>query len=105
MFMPLSSILFASFYMDSFIIANNKCSMQFIGRVVLLHFYRLYFRSLLFVSKSFVGVLYLGYRGSPVAAYEFGYDRFPQTTNGWGAKHPISDMVPPLLAEEEGSSI
>jgi hypothetical protein len=28
--------------------------------------------------------------------------QFPPTTNGWETKYPVSDMVPPLLDEEEG---
>jgi hypothetical protein len=31
------------------------------------------------------------------------YDWFPPAANGWRIIHPISDMAPPLLAEEEGS--
>jgi hypothetical protein len=30
------------------------------------------------------------------------YDRFPPAANGWGTIHLIQDMVPPLLAREEG---
>jgi hypothetical protein len=33
--------------------------------------------------------------------YKSRYDRFPPTANGWGAKYPVLDMVPPFLAEEE----
>jgi hypothetical protein len=49
-----------------------------------------------------VRVLYLGYRGSPVTAQNLGYDDFPLAANGWGTLHPIPDMAPPLLAEEDG---
>jgi hypothetical protein len=30
-----------------------------------------------------VGVIYLEYRGPPVMAQNFGYDRFPPAANGW----------------------
>jgi hypothetical protein len=49
-----------------------------------------------------VRVLYLGYRGLSVTAKNFGYNRFPLTTNGWETIHPIPDMAPPLQVEEEG---
>jgi hypothetical protein len=49
-----------------------------------------------------VRVLYHGYCGSPITAQDSGYDQFPPATNGEGTKHPISDMAPPLLAEEDG---
>jgi hypothetical protein len=54
---------------------------------------------------AIVGVLYLGYRGSLVMTYKSGYDRFPPTANGWGTKHLIPDIVPPLQTEDEGSPI
>jgi hypothetical protein len=47
-------------------------------------------------------VLYLRYHGPPVTIQKYGYDRFPPVANGWRTKHLIPDMVPPLLAEEEG---
>jgi hypothetical protein len=47
-------------------------------------------------------VLYPGYRGLPIMAQKSGYDRFPPTAHSWETKHPILDMVPPLLAKEEG---
>jgi hypothetical protein len=31
-----------------------------------------------------------------------GYDPFPPAADGWETKHPIPDMVQPLLTEEEG---
>jgi hypothetical protein len=35
-------------------------------------------------------------------APNFEYDQFPLAANNWGTTHPISDMAPPLQAEEEG---
>jgi hypothetical protein len=55
-------------------------------------------------SGTTVGVLYPGHRGPPVMTHSSGYDRFPLAVNDWGMIHPISNMVPPLLAEEEGPS-
>jgi hypothetical protein len=49
-----------------------------------------------------VRVLYPGYRGSPVMTQNSGYDRFPPAANDWETIHPVSDMAPPLQAEEEG---
>jgi hypothetical protein len=53
-------------------------------------------------SREFVGVLYPRNRGPPITTQNSRYDRFPPTTNGWGIIHPVLDMAPPLLAEEEG---
>jgi hypothetical protein len=55
-------------------------------------------------SKCSVGVLYLGYRESPVTTKKSRYDQFPPAVNDWGTMHPVPDMAPPLLSEEEGSS-
>jgi hypothetical protein len=52
--------------------------------------------------KRCVGVLYPGSHGPPVMAHKSRYDRLPPAANGWGTKHPIPDMVRPLLVEEEG---
>jgi hypothetical protein len=52
--------------------------------------------------RSIVWVLYLGFHGPPVMTQKSGYDQFPLVPNGWGTKHPISDIVPPLLAKEKG---
>jgi hypothetical protein len=52
-------------------------------------------------SGATIRVLYPGYRGSPVTAQEFGYDRFPPTTNDWGTMHPVPDTTPPLLCKED----
>jgi hypothetical protein len=35
-------------------------------------------------------------------AHKSGYDRFCPMANGWGTLHPVPDVAPPLLAEEEG---
>jgi hypothetical protein len=43
-----------------------------------------------------------GYDGSPVKAKNSKYDRFPPVANSWGTIHPVLDLAPPLLAEEEG---
>jgi hypothetical protein len=48
-------------------------------------------------------VLYLGYHRSPVITHKSGYGWFPPMASGWGTMHPILDMAPPLLDEEEGS--
>jgi hypothetical protein len=56
------------------------------------------------VKKGSVGVLYPRYRGLLVTAQKSGYDRFPLAADSCGTKHPILDMVPPLMAEEEGPS-
>jgi hypothetical protein len=53
------------------------------------------------VVITIVGVLYPGYSRSPVTAQKSGYDQFPPAAHGSGTKHPVSDKVPPLLAEEE----
>jgi hypothetical protein len=45
---------------------------------------------------------YTPYCGSLITAHKSGYDQFPPMTNGWGTKYLVSDMVPPLLVEEEG---
>jgi hypothetical protein len=49
-----------------------------------------------------VGVLYLGYHRPLVIAQNSRYDRFPPAVDSWGTKHPVTDMVLPLLGEEEG---
>jgi hypothetical protein len=49
-----------------------------------------------------VGVLYPGYRGSPVTAKQSRYDWFPPMTNDWGIMHPTLATAPLLLAEEDG---
>jgi hypothetical protein len=49
-----------------------------------------------------VGVLYPDYHESLVMAHKSRYDRFQPVANGWGTMHPILDMAPPLLAEQEG---
>jgi hypothetical protein len=49
-----------------------------------------------------VSVKYPGYYGPSVMAQIFGYNRFPPAANGWGTIHPVLNMTPPLLAEEEG---
>jgi hypothetical protein len=49
-----------------------------------------------------VRVLYPGYHGPLVTTQKSGYDQFPPATDDWRTKRPIADMVPPLLAEEEG---
>jgi hypothetical protein len=54
-------------------------------------------------AKYRVRVLYPGYHGSLVTAQKSGYDRFPPAANCWGTTHPVPDMAPPLLTEEEGS--
>jgi hypothetical protein len=46
-------------------------------------------------------VLYPGYHGLLINAHKSGYDRLPLVANGWRTKHPVPDMAPPLLAEEE----
>jgi hypothetical protein len=53
-------------------------------------------------SGATVGILYPGYHGPPVMAHKSGYDRFCPMANGWGTLHPVPDVAPPLLAEEEG---
>jgi hypothetical protein len=53
-------------------------------------------------SGATIVVLYPGYRGLPIMAQKSGYDRFPPTAHSWETKHPVLDMVPPLLAKEEG---
>jgi hypothetical protein len=53
-------------------------------------------------SGATIGVLYLGYRGPLVTAYYSGYDHFPPVANGWGTTHPIPDMAPQHLVEEQG---
>jgi hypothetical protein len=42
----------------------------------------------------FVGVLYLGYRESPIMAQQSGYDQFPPMANDCGTKHPVPDPPP-----------
>jgi hypothetical protein len=49
-----------------------------------------------------VRALYPGYHELLVTDKNSGYDRLPPAANGWGTIHPIQDMAPPLLAEEEG---
>jgi hypothetical protein len=44
----------------------------------------------------------LGYREALVTAQKSRYGRFPSAVNSWGTKYPVLDMVPPLLAKEEG---
>jgi hypothetical protein len=51
-----------------------------------------------------IGVWYLGYRGPPVMTQKSRYDQFPSVADNWRTKHPVSDMVPPLLAEEKGQA-
>jgi hypothetical protein len=53
-------------------------------------------------SGATVRVMYPGYRGPPVTAQKYKCDQFPPLANGWGTKYPVSDMVPPHLAVEEG---
>jgi hypothetical protein len=48
--------------------------------------------------KNIARVLYLG---PPGTAHKSGYDQFPLAANGHGTMHPIPDMAPLLLAEEE----
>jgi hypothetical protein len=52
---------------------------------------------------SVVKVLYPGYHGPPVTA-QMNLDtaQFTPAANSWGTKYLVSDMVPPLLAEEKG---
>ncbi len=45
--------------------------------------------------------MYPGYFGLIVMTQNFGYDRFSLAANGWGTMHPVLDMAPPLLVEEE----
>jgi hypothetical protein len=52
-----------------------------------------------------VGVSYPRYCGSLIMAQKSRYGRFPPAANGWGNKHTILDMSPPLLAKEEGTPI
>jgi hypothetical protein len=56
------------------------------------------------VRGATIGVLYPGYRGPPVMTQKSRYDQFPSVVDNWGTKHPVSDMVPPLLAEEKGQA-
>jgi hypothetical protein len=53
-------------------------------------------------SGATVGVLYPGYHRPLVKVKKSGYGQLPPAANGWETKHLIPDMVPPLLAEEEG---
>jgi hypothetical protein len=51
--------------------------------------------------RATVGVLYPGFHGLPVTTEKSIYDQFPPVANRWETMHPIPDMAPPLLAEEE----
>jgi hypothetical protein len=53
-------------------------------------------------SGATVGFLYPRYHGPPFMAQKSGYGQFPPAADDWETKHPVSDMVPPLLAEEKG---
>jgi hypothetical protein len=54
--------------------------------------------------KLFVGVMYLGYRVPPVTTQtNLDTVSFPPAAKGWGTKYTILNLVPPLMAEEEGS--
>jgi hypothetical protein len=56
------------------------------------------------IDYDSVGVLYPEYHGSsPITTQQIGYDLFPSPAHGWGTKHPISNEVPLLLVENEGS--
>jgi hypothetical protein len=44
----------------------------------------------------------VGAHGSPVTAQKSRYDHFPPAANGWETIHHVSNMAPPLSAEEEG---
>jgi hypothetical protein len=52
-----------------------------------------------------VWVKYPWYRGLPVTSQNYEYDWFYSAANSWGTIHPVPDMAPPLLAEEEGPPI
>jgi hypothetical protein len=49
-----------------------------------------------------IGVMYLGYRWSPVMTQNFWHDRFPPVASGWGTIQLILDMALPLQGEEGG---
>jgi hypothetical protein len=73
--------------------------------MIFLHLHMLaseHFKLNLEISILLDGVLYPGYRGSLVTAQKFGFDWFSTAANGSETIHPVLDMTPPLLAEEEG---
>jgi hypothetical protein len=51
------------------------------------------FANMLEAKLKLVGVLYPGYRRSPVTAKKSRYGRFPPAANYWGTMHPIFDMT------------
>jgi hypothetical protein len=46
--------------------------------------------------------LYSRYREPPIMAHNSRYGQFLSAVDSWRTIHPILDMTPPLLAEEEG---
>jgi hypothetical protein len=52
-------------------------------------------------------ITHLGYDGSVgvdcwLRSNKLNKTSFPSAVNDWGTMYPIPDMIPPLLAEEEG---
>jgi hypothetical protein len=52
-------------------------------------------------SEATIEVLYPWYHRPLFMTHKSGCGWFPRAGNGWGTTHPIPDMAPPLLAEEE----